>query len=180
MNVTIERFIGLKSNSTGKTPRHFQNLLSQIGIFVIKSHEWPLFLVLFKNFLWQSFLWFTGKVISSVQTLWTCIDPVKRACNKVFRIVHYTRCSVCKNNISPYVHVWTDIVKEEVKEDVAILTIRSDSSRGTWPRRNCGLPVVSTIDRCAYSGIKKEININFIGVQWDTASNESMVAGLHE
>jgi len=39
MNIKIEQFIGLKSNSTGKTSKHFQNLLSQIGIFVIKSHE---------------------------------------------------------------------------------------------------------------------------------------------
>jgi methionine biosynthesis protein MetW len=37
MNIKIELFIGLTSNSTGKTSKHFQNLLSQIGIFVIKS-----------------------------------------------------------------------------------------------------------------------------------------------
>jgi methionine biosynthesis protein MetW len=37
MNIKIERFIGLRSHSTGKTSKHFQNLLSQIGIFVIKS-----------------------------------------------------------------------------------------------------------------------------------------------
>jgi methionine biosynthesis protein MetW len=37
MNIKIEQFIGLRSYSTGKTSKHFQNLLSQIGIFVIKS-----------------------------------------------------------------------------------------------------------------------------------------------
>jgi methionine biosynthesis protein MetW len=36
-NITIERLIGLRSCVTGKTVKHFQNLLSQIGIFVITS-----------------------------------------------------------------------------------------------------------------------------------------------
>jgi methionine biosynthesis protein MetW len=36
-NITIERLIGLRSCVTGKTVKHFQNLLSQVGIFVITS-----------------------------------------------------------------------------------------------------------------------------------------------
>jgi methionine biosynthesis protein MetW len=35
--IVIERLIGLRSCATGKTVKHFQNLLSQVGIFVIKS-----------------------------------------------------------------------------------------------------------------------------------------------
>ena len=69
---------------------------------------------------------------------------------------------------------------KEVKGNVDIITIRSHSSRGTWPRRHCALPIDFTIDCRAYSGVKKEISINFIGVQWNTASTESMAAGLHE
>ena len=36
-NIAIERLIGLRSCATGKTSQRFQNLLCQIGIFVIKS-----------------------------------------------------------------------------------------------------------------------------------------------
>ena len=36
-HIMIERLIGLRSCATGKTVKHFQNLLSQVGIFVIKS-----------------------------------------------------------------------------------------------------------------------------------------------
>lgn len=38
-NIAIERLIGLKSCATGKTAGHFQNLLSQVGIFVIMSER---------------------------------------------------------------------------------------------------------------------------------------------
>jgi methionine biosynthesis protein MetW len=38
-NIAIERLIGLKSCATGKTVGHFQNLLSQVGIFVIMSER---------------------------------------------------------------------------------------------------------------------------------------------
>ncbi|MGZ4946233.1 MAG: methionine biosynthesis protein MetW [Halobacteriota archaeon] len=36
-HIMIERIIGLRSCATRKTAKHFQNLLSQVGIFVIKS-----------------------------------------------------------------------------------------------------------------------------------------------
>jgi methionine biosynthesis protein MetW len=36
-NIVIERLIGLRSCATGETLQRFQNLLCQIGIFVIKS-----------------------------------------------------------------------------------------------------------------------------------------------
>jgi methionine biosynthesis protein MetW len=36
-HIMIERIIGLRSCETGKTAKYFQNLLSQVGIFVIKS-----------------------------------------------------------------------------------------------------------------------------------------------
>ncbi len=38
-NTAIERVIGLRSNTTGRTVRHFRNLFCQIGIFVIKSND---------------------------------------------------------------------------------------------------------------------------------------------
>ena len=38
-NIAIERVIGLRSNASGKTAEHFRNVLSQIGIFVIKSND---------------------------------------------------------------------------------------------------------------------------------------------
>lgn len=38
-NIPIERLIGLKSCATGKPVAHFQNLLSQVGIFVIMSER---------------------------------------------------------------------------------------------------------------------------------------------
>lgn len=38
-NIAIERLIGLKSCATGKPVAHFQNLLSQVGIFVIMSER---------------------------------------------------------------------------------------------------------------------------------------------
>lgn len=37
--IEIERLIGLRSCSTGKTVKHFENLLSQVGIFVITSER---------------------------------------------------------------------------------------------------------------------------------------------
>jgi len=36
-HIMIERLIGLRSCATGKTAKLFQNLLSQVGIFVIMS-----------------------------------------------------------------------------------------------------------------------------------------------
>ena len=36
-NIAIERLIGLRSCATGKTAHRFQNLLCQVGIFVIRS-----------------------------------------------------------------------------------------------------------------------------------------------
>ncbi|MGZ4865134.1 MAG: methionine biosynthesis protein MetW, partial [Halobacteriota archaeon] len=38
-NITIEHVIGLRSNASGKTVEHFRNVLSQIGVFVIKSND---------------------------------------------------------------------------------------------------------------------------------------------
>ena len=69
---------------------------------------------------------------------------------------------------------------KEVKGNVDIITIRSHSSRSSRPRSQCVLPITCTVDCRAYSGVKKEININFIGVQWNTASTASMAAGLYE
>ena len=42
---------------------------------------------------------------------------------------------------------------KEVKRNVAILTIRSHSSRGTWPCRHCVLPIDITIDCCTYASV---------------------------
>ncbi len=38
-NITIEHVIGLRSIASGNTAGHFRNVLSQIGIFVIKSND---------------------------------------------------------------------------------------------------------------------------------------------
>ncbi|MGD0327618.1 MAG: methionine biosynthesis protein MetW [Halobacteriota archaeon] len=38
-NIAIEQLIGLRSCATGKTVKRFQNLLSQVGIFVITSER---------------------------------------------------------------------------------------------------------------------------------------------
>ncbi len=38
-NIAIEQLIGLRSCTTGKTVKRFQNLLSQVGIFVITSER---------------------------------------------------------------------------------------------------------------------------------------------
>ena len=67
-----------------------------------------------------------------------------------------------------------------MKEHVAILTIRSNSSRGTWPRGHCGLSIDRTVDCRAYSRIKKILTLILLGYSEILASNESMVAGLHE
>jgi len=42
---------------------------------------------------------------------------------------------------------------KEVKRNVAILTIRSHSSRGTWPCRHCILPIDITIDCRTYARV---------------------------
>jgi hypothetical protein len=39
--IAIERLIGLRSCATGKTVKRFQNLLSQVGIFVITAGREP-------------------------------------------------------------------------------------------------------------------------------------------
>jgi len=38
-NIAIEQLIGLRSCATGKTVKRFQNLLAQVGIFVIRSER---------------------------------------------------------------------------------------------------------------------------------------------
>jgi hypothetical protein len=44
---------------------------------------------------------------------------------------------------------------KEVKGNVDTLTVRSDSSRGMWPRSHCVLPTTCTVDRRPYSSIIK-------------------------
>ena len=44
---------------------------------------------------------------------------------------------------------------KEVKGNVDTLTVRSDCSRGMWPRSQCVLPTTCTVDCCAYSSIIK-------------------------
>ena len=43
--------------------------------------------------------------------------------------------------------------EKEVKGNVDTLTVRSDCSRGMWPRSQCVLPVDSTVDRRPYSSV---------------------------